>query len=156
WAAGFTMTMCGFYWLLSMLQIFSGFPTPLCIFFMAILCAYQAGRIALCGWLYGRAEARGWPAAPVVALAFVGSELGYPPLFPRYYGATVHNGVVFLQTADLGGPYAVGLVLVAANLGVAELVLARREKRLAARRVLAAAVAVPAVAALYGYVRLRS
>ncbi len=156
WAAGFTMTMCGFYWLLTMLRLFSGFGNPLCIVFMAILCAYQAGRIALCGWLYGRAEARGWPAAPVFAAAFATSELVFPLLFPWYYGATVHNAVVFLQTADLGGPYLVGLVLVAANLGVAELFLARREARPLSRRLLAVAVAVPALAALYGYPRLLS
>ena len=156
WAAGFTMTMCGFYWLLTMLRVFSGFGTPLCLFFMAILCAYQAGRIALCGWLYGRAEARGWPAAPVFALAFVASELVFPLLFPWYYGATVHNAPIFMQTADLGGPYLVGLVLVAANLGIAELILARRESRAPGRRILVAALAVPAVAALYGYVRLRA
>jgi apolipoprotein N-acyltransferase len=156
WTAGFTMTMCGFYWLLSMLRVFSGFGTPLCIVFMAILCGYQAGRIALCGWLYGRAEARGWPAAPAFALAFVASELVYPLLFPWYYGATVHNAPIFLQTADLGGPYLVGLVLVAANLGVAELVVARREGRAPGRRVLLAAVVVPVLAVLYGYPRMLS
>jgi apolipoprotein N-acyltransferase len=156
WLAGFTMTMCGFYWLMEMLRVFSGFGVVLCAFFMAILCAAQAGRIALCGWLYGRAEQRGWPAAPVFALAFVASELVYPLLFPWYYGATVHNAVLFLQTADLGGPYLVGLVLVAANLGLAELILARRERRAPSRRVLAAALAVPALAAAYGYVRLRA
>src|SRR3954467_14224692 len=91
WTAGFTMTMFGFYWLLSMLQSFSGFPLPLCFLFMAILCSYQAGRIALCGFLYGRAERRGWPAPIVFALAFVASELVFPLLFPWYYGATVHN-----------------------------------------------------------------
>ncbi len=89
------------------------------------------------------------------ALAFVASELVYPLLFPWYYGATVHNAVLFLQTADLGGPYLVGLVLVAANLGVAELILARREHRAPERRLLAIAAVVPALAALYGYVRLR-
>jgi apolipoprotein N-acyltransferase len=156
WAAGFTMTMCGFYWLLEMLKVFSGFGTPLCLVFMAILCGYQAGRIALCGWLYGRAEARGWPAAPVFALAFVASELVYPLLFPWYYAATVHNAPVFMQLADLGGPYLVALVLVAANLGVAELVLARMDRRAPDRRVLVTAVAAPAIALLYGYVRLRS
>jgi apolipoprotein N-acyltransferase len=45
------------------------------------------------------------------------------------------------------------LVLVAANLGVAELIMARSS---ADRRVLVAAVAVPAIAAVYGYLRLRS
>jgi apolipoprotein N-acyltransferase len=149
------MTMCGFYWLLEMLRVFSGFGTPLCLVFMAILCAYQAGRIGLCGWLYGRAEARGWPAAPTFALAFVASELVYPLLFSWYYGATVHNAPIFMQTADLGGPYLVALVLVAANLGVAEIIIARREHRAGERRVLLAAVVVPAVALLYGYARLR-
>jgi apolipoprotein N-acyltransferase len=156
WVAGFTMTMCGFYWLLEMLRVFSGFGTPLCLVFMAILCAYQAGRIALCGWLYGRAEARGWPAAPSFALAFVASELVYPLLFPWYYGATVHNAPVFLQTAELGGPYIVGLVLLASNLGIAELVTSRLERRAPGRRVLVAAVVVPLLAAAYGYVRLRA
>jgi apolipoprotein N-acyltransferase len=154
WMAGFTMTMCGFYWLLEMLRIFSGFGPPLCLVFMAILCAYQAGRIALAGWLYGRAERRGWHAAPVFALAFAASELVFPLLFPWYYGATVHNAVVFLQVADLGGPYLVGLVLVAANLGLAELLLARREGRAPNRRVLAAAVAAPLLGLAYGYPRL--
>src|SRR6185436_15093110 len=105
WLAGFTMTMCGFYWLLEMLKVFSGFPLPLCFVFMAILCAYQGGRIALCGFAYGRAEARGWPAPVVFALAFVASELVYPLLFPWYFGASVHNARLFLQVADLGGPY---------------------------------------------------
>jgi apolipoprotein N-acyltransferase len=155
WLSGFTMTMFGFYWLLEMLRTFSGFGTALCLVFMAILCAYQAGRIAFCGWLYGRAEARGWPAAPVFALAFVTSELLFPLLFPWYYGATVHNAWVFAQIADLGGGYLVGLMLVAANLGLAELALARIHRKKADRRVLAVAVAAPLLALAYGYPRLR-
>jgi apolipoprotein N-acyltransferase len=155
WLAGFTMTMFGFYWLLEMLRTFSGFGTPLCMVFMAILCAYQAGRIALCGWLYGRAASRGWPPAPVFALAFVTSELVFPLLFPWYYGATVHNAWVFAQIADLGGGYLVGLMLVAANLGLAELVLARLHRRAPDRRVLVVAVIAPLFALGYGYPRLR-
>jgi apolipoprotein N-acyltransferase len=156
WLAGFTMTMFGFYWLLEMLKVFSGFGPVICFFFMAILCAYQAGRIAMAGWLYGRAESRGWPAAPVFALAFVASELVFPLLFPWYYGATVHNAWVFAQVADLGGGYLVGLVLVAANLGVAEIVIAMRDKRARDRRILAIAVAAPLLALAYGYPRMLS
>ncbi len=171
WIAGFVMTMTGFYWLLEMLRVFSGFPTILCTVFMAILCAYQAGRIALCGWLYGRAEARGWPGAVAFALAFVTSELVYPLLFPWYYGASVHNAPVMGQVADLGGPYLVGLVLVAANLAIAELVklwLDRapreaggdagpsRPSRPLNRAVVAVGVAAPALAAVYGLVRMRA
>jgi apolipoprotein N-acyltransferase len=158
WLAGFTMTMFGFYWLMEMLKVFSGFPVILCVFFMAILCAYQAGRIALCGWLYGRADRRGWPAAPAFALAFVASELVFPLLFPWYYAATVHNAPVFLQLADLGGPYLVALVLVAVNLALAELVFVfvRKEPRALDRRVLYAGAGALALALVYGGLRIRS
>ena len=156
WLAGFTMTMLGFYWLLPMLQLFSGFPTALCIFFMAILCAYQAGRVALCGWLHGRAERRGWQPAPAFALAFVASELVFPLLFPWYYAATVHNAPIFVQLADLGGPYLVALVLVAVNLALAELtfVFVLKEPRALDRRLLGAAAGALATALLYGAVRI--
>lgn len=164
WTSGFVMTMSGFYWLLEMLKVFSGFPLPLCFVFMVLLCGYQGGRIALCGWLYGRAEARGWPPAPVFALAFVASELVFPLLFPWYYGASVHNAPVMMQVADLGGPYLVGLVLVAANLAIAEVIRAFLEARrtgLGLRRhlglpVVIAGAAIPALAAIYGLVRIRA
>lgn len=156
WTAGFTMTMTGFYWLLTMLKVFSGFPLPLCLFFMAILCAYQGGRIALAGWLYGRAAARGWPAPIVFALAFVASELVFPLLFPWYFGASVHNALPLLQAAELGGPYLVGLILVAANLAFAELVEALRAKRAPGRVLVGVGLAVPAVAAVLGFIRIRS
>jgi len=155
WLAGFTMTMIGFYWLLGMLQLFSGFPTPLCVLFMAILCGYQAGRIALCGFLYGRAERRGWPAPTVFALAFVASELVFPLLFPWYYAAAVHNAPIFLQAADLGGPYLVALVLIAPNLALAEVILARREGRPYDRRLGLVAAATLALALVYGFARIR-
>ncbi|MFO0756902.1 MAG: apolipoprotein N-acyltransferase [Byssovorax sp.] len=155
WLAGFTMTMTGFYWLLEMLKVFSGFPLPLCLLFMAILCAYQAGRIALCGWLYARAERRGWPAAPVFAAAFVVSELVFPLLFPWYYAATLHNMPALLQAADIGGPYLVGALLCAVNLAVAELVLFKREERALDRRLLAAGGAALLFSIVYGVIQVR-
>ena len=154
WTAGFTMTMVGFYWLLEMLRTFSGFPTVICLFFMAVLCAYQGGRIALMGWLYGRSEARGWPGGPALALAFAASELVYPLLFPWYYAATVHQVPALLQVAELGGPILVGLVLVAPNLAVANVVLARLERRSFKLGPLGGLAAVPVVAAGYGAVRI--
>src|SRR5579859_2163634 len=89
WIAGITMNITGFFWLQQMLQTFSGFPAPVCFLFVVLVCAYQGGRIAFLGWLYGRATARGWPGPLVFAAAFVASELLYPLLFPWYYAATV-------------------------------------------------------------------
>src|SRR5579884_3147339 len=103
WVAGLTMNVMGFAWLQQMLRTFSGFPAPLCFLFVLVVCAYQGGRIAMLGWLYGRATARGWPAATVFAAAFAASELAYPLLFPWYYGATVHRVPLLTQLADVGG-----------------------------------------------------
>jgi apolipoprotein N-acyltransferase len=156
WAAGFTMNVAGFIWLQPMLRTFSGFPAPVCFFFVLVVCAYQGGRIALLGGLYGRATARGWPAWLVLAGAFVASELAYPLLFPWYYSATVHQVHVLTQVADLGGPILVGLVLVAANGGIAELVLARAERRNVRGAPLVTGGVALAAASLYGMLRIRS
>jgi len=170
---GLAMNVGGFYWLVGMLRTFSGFPTPLCLLFTLIICAYQGGRLALMGWLYGRATVRGWPAPLVFAAAFAVSELAYPLLFPWYYAATIHKVPVLMQLADIGGPILVGLVLVAVNLAIAEPIRARlaasrevaartvsgpsSEERLALaidRRIVGAGVLALVVALLYGAVRI--
>ncbi len=156
WLAGFTMTMTGFYWLLHTLREFSGLPVPICLLLMMLLCAYQGGRIALCAGLYGRAISRGWPAPVVFALSFAVSEQIYPLVLPWYFGASVHSLPVLLQCADLGGPILVGLVLVAANLAVAEVVLAWRQKRAICRLTAGAGLVVPLLAVLYGVWRIQS
>jgi apolipoprotein N-acyltransferase len=122
---GLAMNLGGFYWLVNMLKTFSGFPIPLCILFVIIICSYQALRLAFMGWLFGRSANRGWPVPIVFAGAFAASELVFPLLFPWYYAATVHNRPVLMQTAELGGPILVGLVLVAVNMAIAEPMRAR-------------------------------
>ena len=152
--AGFTMNMMGFYWLYGMLKTFSGFPGPICVLFMSLLCAYQGGRIALFGWLAGRARERGWPGALSILLAFAASELLYPLLFPWYFAASVHQVPVLSQLGEAGGPYIVGLVLAAPSLALAELFLARRQGRPFSRGLVLAGLATPVVAALVGWVRI--
>jgi apolipoprotein N-acyltransferase len=154
--AGATMNVAGFIWLQNMLQTFSGFPAPVCFLFVLIVCIYQGGRIALLGGLYARAASRGWPAPLVFAGAFVASELAYPLLFPWSYAATVHRVHVLTQVADIGGPTLVGLVLVAVNLGVAEPLLARAERRRVRLLPLAVAGATAALTCLYGALRVRA
>jgi apolipoprotein N-acyltransferase len=154
WLAGFTMTMLGFYWLLELLETFSGFGTPLCLLFTAILCAYQSGRIALFGWFHARISARGWPGSLAFLLGFAASEQAFPLLFPWSYAATVHQVPALNQLAELGGPILVALPIVALNAAVAELVLAWRAKRPAPRRLVLALAAAPLLSALYGAVRI--
>jgi apolipoprotein N-acyltransferase len=154
WLAGVTMNVAGFFWLETMLRTFSGFPAMVCFFFVFVVCSYQGGRIGLLGWLYGRATARGWPAPWVFAGAFAASELLYPLLFPWYYAATVHQVPVLTQLADVGGPILVGLVLVAANLALAEPLLARAERRPMSLGLLGAGAVTVAFACCYGFLRI--
>lgn len=166
---GLAMTLGGFYWLVEMLKTFSGFPIALCVLFTVIVCAYQGGRIALLGWLYGRAATRGWSAPLVFMAAFAASELLYPLLFPWYYAGTIHKVPALMQLADIGGPILVGLVLIAVNLAIAEPLrahLARRAARAATgearhtraltvdRRVVAAGALALAIALVYGFARM--
>lgn len=154
WTAGFTMTMLGFYWMVEMLQQFGGFSLPVGILFTALVCGYQAGRIALLGWLCARGEQRGWPFGAVFAAAFAASELLYPLLFPWFYGATVHQVPALIQVVELGNPMLLGLVLVAPNLAIAELVTAKLRQQRPRLALVAALCAVPALAAIYGAVRI--
>ncbi len=172
---GLAMNLGGFYWLLNMLKTFSGFPTALCLVFVVIICAYQGLRLAFMGWLVGRATTRGWPVPLVFAAAFTTSELVFPLLFPWYYAGTVHNVPVLMQSAELGGPILVGLVLVAVNMAIAEplrAILAARgggpvgaasqvsettEERVRApldRRIIGSGVLALLIALLFGAVRM--
>ena len=153
-ATGATMNLAGFYWLLEMLKTFSGFPTPLCLVFVVLVCTYQGGRLGLMGWLYARATRRGWPAAPTFLAAFAASELLYPLLFPWYFAATAHSLPALSQTAEIGGPILVGIVLVAGGLALGEPILARLNGRPMHRGALLGPVAAIVATVAFGAYRI--
>jgi apolipoprotein N-acyltransferase len=152
--AGTTMNVLGFYWLLNMLQTFSGFPTVACMFFLLVVCAYQGTRVGTMAWLYARGAARGWPRRLLLLGAYVATELAYPLLFPWYYATTLHKVPELIQIADLGGPILIGLMLLGANLALSEPVLAKLEKRAIDVRTIAIGALGVAFTLLYGFVRI--
>lgn len=157
--AGSAMIAGGFYWLLGMLQTFSGFPLPLCLLFAAILWVYQGGRYALTAWLALRAERRGWPFGFAFVLAYATTELVYPLLFPYYWAAAMHRTPAMMQVADLGGPILVTVVVIGVNVALAELAVAwrwraRGEGPPPDRRVVWAAGAALALTVAYGFFRI--
>jgi apolipoprotein N-acyltransferase len=153
--AGTTMNVLGFYWLLNMLQTFSGFPTVACVFFLLVVCTYQGLRVGLLGWLYARGVARGWPRGLVVLGAFVGSEMAaFLLLFPWYLAGTVHQIPALIQIADLGGPVLVGLMLLGVSLALFEPVLARLERRPVDARTMVTGLLGLGFTLLYGFVRI--
>jgi len=154
WLSGLTMISLGFYWMVDMMRQFSGFSTPICVGMLLIVNAFQAGRMGLFAWLFVRGERR-FPAGIVWLCALVTSELVFPVLFFWSFGAVVHGLPAFTQTAEIGGIYAVALVMAAANFGLAEFAVARLQKRPANLKQAQPFLLVPVVAALYGLVRMR-
>lgn len=151
---GTTMNVTGFFWLLEMLRVFSGFPTVICMVFVLIISAYQGGRLALMGWLYSRGEARGYARNLVFCLAFAASELAYPLLFPWYYAGTVHKVPLLTQTAELGGPILIGLLLVLVNLAISEVVVARMETRPVHLKQVALLLTAPVLGLIFSGIRI--
>ena len=151
---GLTCNVLGFYWLLTMLQTFSGFPVVLCALFMLILCAYQGGRMGFMTWLYARAERKGWPAGTIFVFALVASEMVYPLLFPWYTGAQTHKVPILMQLAELGGPIAIGVALAGGSIAVAEVVWAKMDRRRLDPRRMALALSGPVLMVAFGAIRV--
>lgn len=164
---GLVLGVFGFYWLLDMLQVFSGFPTWLCAVFMGLLVAYQAGRYALTGALVAAARNKGWPVIPVFLAAIAAGEQVYPMLFHFTFAGSAHQVYPLLQVAELGGPIAVVMLLVAPSLLFGRLLeekwALRRAGRpsglgaafhAAGRRQMLALVLVPSFFCCYGVVRI--
>lgn len=164
---GMVCGVLGFYWLLEMLRVFSGFPTVICALFMLIVCAYQAGLFAMIGWLHARSRDRGWPAGLAFSAAFVAGETAFPLLFPFNFGATMHDVYPIVQMAELGGPILVALTVLAPNWALSEVLERRRvARKLGQKMSLVDAfeavgpvrwvpwMLVPVVASIYGMIRI--
>jgi apolipoprotein N-acyltransferase len=155
WLSGLVMITLGFYWMVDMMKQFSGFSAPICMLLLLIVNAFEGGRMGLFAWLFARGEQRFPKHTGLLFLsALVTSELTFPVLFFWSFGAVLHNVPVFTQVAEIGGIFAVTLVVAAANFGLAELGVARIERRPVNVRAALPYLLVPVVAGLYGLLRI--
>jgi apolipoprotein N-acyltransferase len=154
WLTGLTLTCFGFYWLVGMLQRFSGFPLPVCVFFALVVNGFQGCRMGVFAWSFVRAEERGWPPGIIWVLALPAAELTFPALFWWSFGASLHPANALTQIAELGGILGVCAVATAANWGFAEWARAALERRRIPFRATAPYWLAPLAAAVYGAVRI--
>ena len=153
-AFGFTGMWGGYYWVVTMLRDFSGFPLVVCVLLASLLHLAQGGMLALMAWLYWRLRGRGWWPMLAAPAAHAASELVYPMLFPYYYANHLHDLPILIQTADLGGPLLVTGFLSAFNVGVYLVVRTLVKKTPLPRRQLMAAVGVTLFTVSYGAYRM--
>jgi len=120
WLAGFVGTAGGFSWVVGMLQTFSGFPLPLCVFLAVLLWLSTGFPFGVMAWFVSKADARDVPRLVSVPLALSAVEMTIPALFPWYLAASLHTVPVLIQTADLGGPLLIGAALGLSHAALAE------------------------------------
>ncbi|MEO8903235.1 MAG: apolipoprotein N-acyltransferase [Polyangiaceae bacterium] len=155
WFSGLVMITLGFYWMVDMMRQFSGFSAPICMLLLLIVNAFEGGRMGLFAWLFVRGEQRFPKYSGLLFLsALVTSELTFPVLFFWSFGAVLHKATAFTQVAELGGVFAVTLVLTAGNFGLSELALALVQRRAPNWKVAGAYLLVPVLAAGYGALRI--
>ena len=154
WASGTVATFAGFFWLVETLRKFGELPLPAAMGVLALLSAYNGGRLGLACWLSARAALRGWPPAPAFALAFLTSELVYPLVFPWYIATAADRALPLLQPAELGGPLLVDLLLLVPSLALGEALRRLRAGRRPSMAIVGLGAAIPALTATWGAFRM--
>ncbi len=155
WVYGFVHSVWGFRWLTGTIERFGDLGVFPAFGLLVVLSAYHGCRMGLAGWAAGRAEANGWSHTLSFAAAFVATEVLFPLLFPWYLATSVHSAAPeLLQVAELGGPIAVGLLILAPSLAIGEGITALRKGVTIPWRLVTAGLLVPVVAAVYGRVRM--
>lgn len=101
---GYVAELGGFYWIVTTLVDFSGFPLVICIAIGSIFFLFQGLQFVAILALWSRARLRGFAATPALVAAYLASEAAFPMLFEHYYGSAFHPVPVLMQVADLGGP----------------------------------------------------
>ncbi len=143
-----------FSWLVATVRDFGGLPTAAGVAVLLALSAYHGLRLGVATWLAVRAAARGWPAAPAFALAILTCELTFPLIFPWFIASAADSALPLLQSAELGGPLLVDLVLLAPSLALGECLRAWRGMRRPSVAVLTTGLLLPVCAAVWGNFRM--
>jgi len=119
---GFVTHAGGYYWLIGMLEDYSGFPYIACVFFSALVYLYQGGQLALFFWILSRARAQGWSVTWSAIPTYCAVEIIYPLLFPSYYCNSLYDLPLLMQVVDLGGPILLTAITIAVNGAIYEIV----------------------------------
>ncbi len=151
---GFVCYAGGYYWLVEMLSVFSGFPGPVCWLMASLFFLYQGLQQMVVYWLYRRARRRGAGVTAAAVPALVALELVFPTLFPSFLATGLHELTYFIQVADLGGPMLVSAVVMACDGALYEVGVALARQQSVPRRAPMIALAGVVLTLVYGAYRV--
>jgi apolipoprotein N-acyltransferase len=151
WWTGFVGNIGGFYWIIGVLQRFGNFSLVTATALFIVMCAYQALRFLLFGWVFRtiRCNTR-LPAAVVAPVVMVTVEVCVPFIFPYYLAITQAWQTHVIQIADLTGPLGVTALLLMINGALYDVATQGRRRLTAA----ICAIGIVVAALIYGHLRI--
>jgi len=154
--AGSIVNLGGFYWIGGMLMDFGHMSFVPSASLTVLRAVFQGLVLALWLWLLLRLQRWSglgtWLLAP---LAYVSAEFVVWFIFPWYYANSQYTWIPMIQVCELGGVTLLSFILVLTNGALFDALVAWRERdRRLLVRGLVVALAVPALNAGYGLVRM--
>ena len=154
WVYGTVAMGGGYHWMLGASLVFSGWAAILNFAFFAVCSIYLGLQYATQGALYWAIRERNW-GVPVAALStFIVAEWLFPKWFPVYMANALLPQPLLVQTADLGGPLLVSVLVGLVNLAAFEALRWWRGARTAPVTVFVGAVTIIGLSLLYGLARI--
>ena len=150
---GWIVNLGGFYWITGLLRDFAYLPMVVAVPLYALLALQQGLVFGLGAWFAWWLRARlGWSLIGAWVPAFLAAETLVPMIFPWFLGNSQANHTLFVQSADLGGPWLVSALVVVFNAALATVLLQRSAgiAGLARRTSLRVALVVLALNYAYG------
>jgi hypothetical protein len=120
WLYGTVGIAGGYHWMVEFFQVFSGFGLLASLAIFVVFSMYLGAQYATMGVLYWAIRGRGWGVAIAALSTFIVTEWLFPKLFPIYLANTLLQQPLLVQTADLGGPLLVSMLIGVVNVAAFE------------------------------------
>ena len=152
WLLGTVAHLIGFHWLVYTINVFGGFSYPISSVVFLLYAILQGVQMAIFAYLVHRFGFG--PLQILPAVFWVALEFWFPLLFPWYLANSQVSFPLFIQTADLVGPYGASFLLMWFNAAAYRLVYSDKTARRSHLPALGFCVIVALMSLVYGYHRL--
>ena len=151
WLMGTVAHLIGFHWLVYTINVFGGFPYPISSLVFLLYAILQGMQMAIFAYLVRRFGFG--PLQILPAVFWIALEFWFPLLFPWYLANSQALFSLFIQTADVVGPYGASFLLMWFNATLYRIVYPGNETRRSHLPALGYCVMFVLVSLVYGYQR---